>query len=249
MEESIASSFSPRKLDEKQFERKLAQIRSSRVSVYSCNLFIPGFIKLCGAAHDPRAVLGYVDTVLNRCSQAGIKVVVLGSGEARKIPPGFDSIAAYKQFITIGRSIAEIAGRYRIIVAMENLNRSETNFGNTLHEVVQIAKAINHPSFRVTADVYHMLKEDEGPDAILEAGGLLAHGHIAEEKERARPGKFGEDFRPYFRAMKQSGFSGKVMMECNWKNIAEECGPALMYLQSQLNEVYGEDERKSHRME
>jgi len=64
------------------------------------------------------------------------------------------------------------------------------------------------------------------------------HCHIAEEKERAYPGKFGEDFKPYFKVLKDIGFTGKIMMECGWKVIEKEAPLSLQYLQEQLNEIY-----------
>ena len=159
---------------------------------------------------------------MRRCKLAGVKVVVLGSGEARRVPPGFDSATARRQFIEVAGKMALLAEKQGIVIAMENLNRSETNFGNTVLDVLAMAKEINRPGFKVTADIYHMLREDESPASIREAGSWLVHCHIAEEKDRAYPGKFGEDFRPYFKALKEIGFTGKIMMECGWKDLQQK---------------------------
>jgi sugar phosphate isomerase/epimerase len=200
---------------------------------------MPGKLKLVGPEHNQQAVLDYVDTVMRRCRLAGVKVVVLGSGEARRVPPGFDSSAARRQFIEVARKMAVLAENQGIIIAMENLNRSETNFGNTLLDVFLMAREINRPGFKVTADIYHMLREDESPGSIREAGSWLVHCHIAEEKERAYPGKFGEEFKPYITALKDIDFTGKIMMECGWKDLQKESPAALQYLQKQLNDSYG----------
>jgi sugar phosphate isomerase/epimerase len=105
-------------------------------------------------------------------------------------------------------------------------------------DVLSIAKEINRPGFKVTADIYHMLREDESPQSIKAAGSWLVHCHIAEEKDRAYPGKYGEDFKPYFAALKEIGFTGKIMMECSWKDLTIEAPIALQYLQTQLNDAY-----------
>jgi len=238
IEESIARSFSPLTLDGSKFQQRLAILKKTRTNVYACNLFVPGKLKLVGPDHNQRAVLDYVDTVLRRCKLAGIKIVVLGSGEARKVPAGFDSILARKQFVDVVGKMALLAEKQGIIIAMENLNRSETNFGNSVLDVLAMAKEINRPGFKVTADIYHMLREDESPQSIKDAGSWLVHCHIAEEKDRAYPGKYGEDFRPYFAALKEIGFTGKIMMECGWKDISIEAPIALKYLQAQLDECY-----------
>lgn len=239
MEESINRSFSPLTLDWNKFQQRLTFLKQTRCTVYACNLFLPGKLKLAGPEHNQQAVLDYVDTVMRRCRLAGVKVVVLGSGEARRVPPGFDSAAARRQFIEVARKMAVLVEKQGIIIAMENLNRSETNFGNTVMDVFAMAKEINRPGFKVTADIYHMLREDESPNSIRAAGHWLVHCHIAEEKERAYPGKSGEDFKPYFSALKDIGFTGKIMMECGWKDLQKEAPEALQYLQEQLNESYG----------
>ncbi len=78
IEESVNNSFSPRNVSEAQFTENLKRFRQSRVNLYSCNVFVPGSLKLVGPAVNEPAVLGYVDTVLRRCREAGVQVVVSG---------------------------------------------------------------------------------------------------------------------------------------------------------------------------
>jgi sugar phosphate isomerase/epimerase len=196
-------------------------------------VFIPGSIKLVDQALNEQLVLGYVDTVMKRASMAGLKIIVLGSGEARRIPAGFDSVQASKQFISISRKMADVAAKYNMTIAMENLNHTETNMILSFREAVKYAKAINHPHFKLTADVYHMLMENEPAEHLLEGKGLLVNVHIAEKEERAYPGKRGTDFRPYFRAMKEINYSGGIMIECRWGKIEGELPLAVQNLSGQ----------------
>lgn len=234
IEESVANTFSPRKVSEEQFQEKLKLIRNAKVKVVAANSFIPGTLKLVGDNIDEKAVLGYVDTVMRRCKEAGVGIIVLGSGDARKLPPGYDSLKASKQFISIVRKMAKVAAKYDRIIAIENLNSTETNFVLSLAEALRYVKAVNHPNFRLTADVYHMLMENESAASILEAKGYLVHSHIAEKIERAFPGKRAVDFKPYFAAMKQIGYTGTVTMECRWWNFDQELAPAKAYLDKQV---------------
>lgn len=238
LEENVNRSFSPRTLDWQAFQQKLALLQKTHIKIGAANVFIPGQLKLVGPLHDQQAVLEYVDTVMRRCKMAGVKIVVLGSGEARRVPPGFDSLEARRQFIAVAGKMAMLAEKQGIIIAMENLNKTETNFGNTVSDVLSMAKEINRPGFKVTADIYHMLMEDEPAQSIRDAGNWMVHCHIAEEKDRAYPGKRGEDFRPYFRAFKDIGYKGMIMMECRWTDLNKEAGAALVYLQGQLEESY-----------
>jgi sugar phosphate isomerase/epimerase len=79
-----------------------------------------------------------------------------------------------------------------------------------------------------------MLREDEGPEAIRNAGDLIAHLHIAEKAKRTCPGTDGDDFTPYFQALADVGYSGGLSMECGWKNLEEQLPVAMEVLRSQL---------------
>ncbi len=234
LEESVANTFNPRNVSEEKFQEILKKIRTAKSQVLSANVFIPGNIKLVGPALDEQLVVGYVDTVMKRASMAGLKIIVLGSGEARRIPVGFDSIQASQQFIGIARRMSDVAAKYNMLIAMENLNHTETNMILSFHEAVRYARAINHPNFKLTADIYHMLMENEPAEHLLEGKGLLVNVHIAEKEERAYPGKRGTDFRPFFRAMKEIGYTGGIMIECRWGNMVQELGLAVDYLNTML---------------
>ena len=89
---------------------------------------------------------------------------------SRKVPDGFDRAKAEEQFVAILKRLGAAAEPLGITVAMESLNRSETNFGNTLRDCLRYVNAAGHPRVKLVADLYHMMRENEGPDAILDAG-------------------------------------------------------------------------------
>lgn len=237
LEETVKRILAP-SVSEETFATNIQRIRKARCRVQTCNVFIPGYLKLTGPAVNEAWVLGYVDTVMQRAEKAGIRLIVLGSGEARKIPEGVNRDTATEQFIRLARKMADIAAKHNCLIAMENLNTTETNFVNTLAEGCQVVTAIAHPHFRLTADIYHMLRENEPASSILKAKGMLVHCHIAEREKRSAPGTAQEDFRPYLAALRTIGYSGRIMMECRWTDPAKEYAPAVAYLERQLNEVY-----------
>ncbi|WP_298732580.1 sugar phosphate isomerase/epimerase family protein [uncultured Chitinophaga sp.] len=237
IEDGVSRLLAPT-VNEQQFASQAGELQRTHCRVQSCNGFIPGTIKIVGPQVDEARVLGYVDTVMHRARQAGIELIVLGSGEARKIPEGVDHAQVKAQFIVLCRKMAEVAARYGRIIAMENLNSTETNFINTLEEANEVVNAIHHPNFKLTADIYHMLKENEPAAAIEKAGKNLVHCHIAEREKRAAPGVAGQDFRPYFAALHKIGFSGRIMVECRWDDVATQSKPVYDYLKGQLEEAY-----------
>lgn len=232
--ENTNKFLSPRTVSEKQFEEKLAIIKQSRVPLYACNLFIPGDLKVVGDQVNEKAVLDYVEVVLQRAQRAGLTLITWGSGGSRRIPEGFGRDKAATQFISIAKKIAVIASRYNIVLALENLNTTEVNFITTLHEAFDIVKAVDHKNLRICADVYHMLKENESPDVIIEAKDYIVYCEVAEKEGRTPPGTHGDDFTPYFAALKKIGFNGKIVIECRWDNIATQGKIAYEELRRQL---------------
>jgi sugar phosphate isomerase/epimerase len=122
----------------------------------------------------------------------------------------------------MARKVAEVAARYDMVLALENLNRTECNFINTIQEALAIVKSVDHKNFRLCIDIYHMLKEGESPDAITGTGGYAVYCELAEKEGRTPPGVQGDDFIPYFTALKKEGYKGKIVIECRWKDLSAQ---------------------------
>lgn len=237
--ESISRNFSPRNVSDAQFEEKLKVFNKQKVKLYACNLFIPGELKLVGPDVDEKAILDYTTIVFQRCQRAGLKLIVWGSGGARRVPEGFDPARAREQFISIAKKVAGLAARYEVVLALENLNSTETNFITTFQQATEVVKAVNQPGLRLCADLYHMAKENEPPANIKKAGKYVVHCDLAEKEKRTPPGTLGDNFREYFRALKAIGYKGKIIMECGWENMPQELAPARQALQQQIDDVWG----------
>jgi sugar phosphate isomerase/epimerase len=131
--------------------------------------------------------------------------------------------------------VGPLAQRDRFVFVVEPLNRAETNIINSVDEGAEIVRAVAHPNVRLLADTFHMAREGEGPDAIRRAGDLLAHVHCAEKAERRPLGLgVGEDHRPYFKALKDIGYAGRVSIEAGWKDFPAELPAAVAELRKQI---------------
>src|SRR6478752_614048 len=126
--ESVSKCFSPIKVSDQQFEERLAAIKKLKTPLLAVNLFIPGELKVIGPAVDEAAILAYTEKVFERCKRANVTMITWGSGGSRRLPDGFDPIKAKEQFIYIARKVAEQAAKFNIVLALENLNSTETNF-------------------------------------------------------------------------------------------------------------------------
>ena len=73
----------------------------------------------------------------------------------------------------------------------------------------------------------------DDPEAIVKAGPLLKHVHIAEYGSRLFPGHdpaLVERLRPFFGALKKAGYAGGVSCECGWgdaKDFAKNAKTAI----------------------
>lgn len=236
--ESISKCFSPRSVSNDQFQQYLEGFKNLKTKLYAVNIFMPGDFKLVGPEVGEDEILLYAEDVFERCQAAQVTLVIWGSGAARRIPDGFDRTKAKEQFAGIAKKISAIAKKYNVVVALENLNSTETNFITTLEEAFEMVQRVNHPNFRLCADIYHMMKEGESPQVILKTHKYLVHCDIAEKDNRTPPGTKADDFIPYLSALKSINYSGKIILECRWENLALQAKPAYDFLLDKIHEVY-----------
>jgi sugar phosphate isomerase/epimerase len=234
--ESVGKLFSPVTVTDEQFEKNLSRFHQLKLQIYALNIFMPGDLKLVGPNVDEAAILRYCEKVFQRCKSANVHLIVWGSGGARRIPDGFNPAKAKEQFISIACKVAPLARKYKVRLALENLNRTETNFINTAAEALDMVRAVNHPNFKLCADFYHMLREDEGPAVLEKAGQDLIHCDIAEKNNRNAPQQ--EDFTSYLQVLKKIRYRGKIIIECKWENLEQQALSSLLHLQKQVDSAY-----------
>jgi len=219
------------------FQEKLQDSKACGLEISACNSFLPGKLKCVGPDARHTDILRYAETAFSRARSGGVKIIVFGSGSSRRIPDGFSKEEAERQFVSLLKKMGPIAKKFGIVVAIEPLRRAETNFIHTVIEGLNIVKTVNHPNIRLLADFYHMMQEEEGPDAILNAGDYLRHCHIAEKEKRTPPGTQGDDFRHYLRALRQKGYRGGISIECRWEDMESQLPGAIAELKKQIQSL------------
>ncbi len=234
IEGNVAKTLMPRESDEA-FAAELARIKAAELPVLACNGFIPSELRIVGTEAKPDEAVAYATKAIRRAPKAGVRRIVLGSGGAREIPEGFSRDKAREQFVAFCKRLAPIARDEGIIVVLEPLNKGECNFINRVDEGMEIVDAVGHPGFELHADIYHMMKENEGPESILKAGKRIRHVHVATNPNRKPPGAEETDFRPYFKALKSVGYRDLISIECKWKNWDAELPQAARVLRQQLS--------------
>lgn len=237
IEESVGGFLLPEG-GEQQFVQNLSQLHSLQFPIWSYVILLPGELKTVGPNANHEGILARTELALKRAKACGSDYIVFGSGGARNIPDGFDRDKAWEQHIEVTRKMAPLAEKYGITIAIEPLNRTETNFINNLAEGVRVVEAVNSPKVKLLCDIYHMLKEDESPNEIIKYGKYIVHCHIAEKESRTPPGVKGDNFRPYLKALKSIGYNGGLSIECfKYTDFDREIKTGLEVLRKQLQEA------------
>lgn len=218
-EGSVTDVLMPRQPDDA-FRKSLAEWRMVGVPVPVVNSFIPRELRITGPEVDFAALETYVATSMARAEEAGVGIIVFGSGGARRIPDGFDRSAAHQQIVNFCRMTARHARKHGVTVVVEPLNLAECNVLNTVSECAALVNEIDDPAIRLLADAYHMLRDGDSNDSIVEHRSLLVHTHIATIPNRLVPGAEECDFSGFFNALSKAGYRGMLSIEAGAGMIA-----------------------------
>ena len=232
IEENVQSFLVPTKSEE-EFDQILQASKSSPLPIQAFIIFLPGSLKSVGPNAVHEEIVDFAEVVFRRAQKAGGKLVVFGSSGSRSVPDGFSKEEATAQMIDLGKMLGPVAAKYDVTVVLESLNKKECNFINSLSEAGEIVKAVDHPNYRLLADIYHMKMEGEGPESILNYGHLIKHVHVAEKEGRAVPGTHGEDLSLYYQALKLSGYEGLISLESRWENMENQAAKAIETIKKQ----------------
>lgn len=222
LELSVSGDLMPER-SEAEFEAHLAGLRRLPVACRFMNNFIDPKVRLVGPEVDHERGVAWSRVAFPRAARAGVRHVTVGAGRPRKVPAGFEPARAREQFSAFLGRILPLAQEQGITLSIENLNSGETNLGNSLAECLGIIEAAG-PGMRLTADLYHMSRDGDTPEALRRALPRVVHCHVAERGRRTPPGTAGDDFRPFLRVLRAGGYRGAFSFECGWG--ADKATPA-----------------------
>ena len=220
--------------DEQSFVKQLDTVKAWEVPVEAVNCLFPSEIKITGRDIDSQRIDDWLQTVCQRAKRAGGELVVFGSGRSRSVPEGFDPARAIEQIYEHLKRWADIAADVGVVIVVEPLSKKECNIINKVDEAVELVQRVNHPNIRLLVDTCHMRREGESAEVIHKADGLIAHVHCAEGKTRLPIGLGEENHRPYFRALKEIGYNGRISIEAIFSNFPEQLPLAVSRLRREI---------------
>jgi len=215
-------------LSDEDFRTLKEKLSDKPIGVEAANVMLPGPFHVTGKEADHNEIREFLSKAFPRLSEIGCRVVVFGSGGARKVPEGFSMDKAKEQMIDACRMIGDIAGENGITIALEPLNRSETNIINSVSEGGEMVEQVNHPAFKLLADYYHIGVENEGLDGVRRYGKELHHVHIANPVTRTVPCKNDRaDYREFFDVLKSASYEERVSFEGRMDDFDQQM-PAMI---------------------
>lgn len=205
-----------------------------------------GFMPLTERIHAPgfRFEPWFAHTRLcaERTRELGAILWSMGAGKCRSIPDDCTDVPAAKARVAeFFGGIAEILNEYGILLAIEPLGPSNSNFLQKIGETEEFAKEIGLPNCRIMCDLRHMLSSGDSYQAIAEHRELIVHAHIdyplGPQRYFPREGD-GFDYKPYLSALKKSDYSRLLSVEATaYADFLADASHSVWYLKLLWNEV------------
>jgi D-psicose/D-tagatose/L-ribulose 3-epimerase len=212
--------------------------RDLGLAVSVCGVFGPGRDLTHADARVRRATQDYLETCFDFAVTVGSPTVCgplyAEVGKRRQLPEA-ERRAEWQLAVAGVREACEVAAGRNLRIAIEPLNRFETDLVHTAADAVRMARDVDHPAVGVMIDSFHMtIEEDDLERAVLAAGPLLLHVQVSEN-QRGIPGTGLTDWEALARGLRAVGYRGMVIIEsftpenrdlagavCIWKRRAAD---------------------------
>ena len=214
---------------DEEFSSVLSLMETTPLKMERASLLYPKTMALLGDEYDEKAMREYLEKAFKRMNELSCPLVVFGSGKSRMLPEGMKWTEGFLTLVRVTQLTADIASDYGVDIAIETLNRSETNMINTLTEGAALQAVVGRKNVGLLADAYHMRKEGEDMNKIIYCSPLM-HTHIALKEGRAFPVEECAEVEEFFDVLKKSSYDGTMSIEGKSENVEEDSVKALTVL-------------------
>lgn len=135
----------------------------------------------------------------------------------------------WNRAVTNLRKVCETAEKYGQSIALEPLNRFESDLINTAEDVIRLVNEIEHPAARVLLDGFHMtIEETNIRDAIKTVGDKLIHVQVSEN-HRGIPGSGLTPWADFKLGLEEVDYQGAIVIESFTPEIKELAGAVCIW--------------------
>lgn len=177
----------------------------------------------------------YITRSLDLCAQFGTGVFagpMYSAVGKRRVIPAAQRRTEWERAVTNLRRAAELAATRNVRLAIEPLNRFETDLINNAEQVARLVDEIAHPAAGVMMDSYHMnLEERDNEQALRTVGKRLVHVQVSDNY-RGCPGKGQvrwDTFKRGIELCQAAGYQGGVAIESFTPEIVELAGAVCFW--------------------
>jgi len=180
-----------------------------------CGAYGPGR-DLRGTLEEQEACLDYVHHMIDAAGVLGARTLVgpiySAVGRAEFVPER-ERRAQWKLVARNLKKVCRYAEKKGVTIALEPLNRFETDFINTCEQAIRMIRDVGSPALTIHLDTFHMNIEEKDPAAaIRRAGKLLGHFHACGS-DRGTPGNDHIDWPRIAAALKAVHYDRDVVIE------------------------------------
>ena len=119
------------------------------------------------------------------------------------------------------RLVADYASQHGVRLALEPLNRFETDFLNTVEQAMTFLARVDRDNVGLLLDTFHMnIEEVSIPDALRRAGKKVFHFH-ASANDRGTPGRDHLPWPEIVAALRDIRYDGPVVIESFTPEVRE----------------------------
>lgn len=131
--------------------------------------------------------------------------------------------------VTNLRKVCEMGSTFGQSIALEPLNRFESDLVNTADDVMRLVKDINHSNAKVLLDGFHMTIEEKNiRRAINTVGDRLIHIQVSEN-HRGVPGTGLTPWDDFKLALQEINYKGYITIESFTPEIKELAGAVCIW--------------------
>lgn len=158
--------------------------------------------------------VGYLNSLIDFCSDLGGTVMVFGSPKQRNTV-GISIEEATKYFADGLAQTADHAQKRGVQILIESLDKTQTDVVNTLAEADKIVTALNHPAIQTMFDFHNTLDETEPFDVLIKKYyAHIKHVHVQEmDGEYLGTGDAATQYVKAFQTLKDLNYDRWVSLE------------------------------------
>jgi D-psicose/D-tagatose/L-ribulose 3-epimerase len=176
--------------------------------------------------------INYIQSCLDICNELGADFLsgpmYAAVGKARMLP-ATERKKEWQLAVKNLQKVCRMAESRDLKLAIEPLNRFESDLVNTAEDVVRLIKDIDHPAAQIMLDSFHMgIEERNIEEAIKCAGERLLHVQVADNY-RGTPGTGQTDWASYRRGLEKIKYEGIITIESFTTDNVELAGAVAFW--------------------